>query len=82
MSRSENISVPHYDKIELIRHAAKCGDVRAQLQIGRYFMSNSYHDDVNKDEAVFWLQLAAWQGNCEAATFLRLCRRCCRSGLR
>jgi hypothetical protein len=30
-------------------------------------MSVSHHDDVDKEEAAFWLQLAAWQGNCEAA---------------
>jgi len=72
MYRSENISVPSYDKLERIRHAAECGYVRAQLQMGHYFFSIAHHDDIDKDEAVFWLQLAALQGNCEAATLLSI----------
>lgn len=72
MYRSENISAPHYDQIERIRHLAKCGNVRAQLQMGRYYMSASHHNDIDKDEATFWLQLAASQGNYEAKTLLTI----------
>ena len=70
--RSEDISVPSYNKIERIRHAARCGNVRAQLQMGWYYLSVSHHDDIDKDEVSFWLQIAALQGNCEASTLLRI----------
>ena len=72
MCLSENISAPSYDMIDRIRHAAGCGYVRAQLQMGRYYLSVSHHDDVDKEEATFWLKLAALQGNSEASTLLTI----------
>ncbi len=40
--------------------------------MGRYYLIASHHDNVDKDEATFWLQLAALQGNSEAATMLAI----------
>ncbi|WP_447590212.1 tetratricopeptide repeat protein [Aquipseudomonas campi] len=53
--------------LELLRQAARCGDLRAQLELGRLYSQPRQRE---LPQALHWLELAAGQGSQDATRLL------------
>lgn len=68
--RGDEIDRNSYQAIQWLRQAADQGDVRAQLALGRLYMTGYEEMGVDLIEADRWLSMAAAQGDSEAAALL------------
>ena len=73
--RGDGVNRDAYKALQWMRRAGDRGEVRAQLALGKLYLTGVEEMGSDPNEAVKWLELAAGRGNYDAARLLKDARQ-------